>query len=1180
MKAIHVGTTQKSRIYYLLESKDQSTGAVVTANQPVVYVDFFAYVSKKGSIERVMDSDFHKFFWTGHTGSLSERWEQTFIQRVTSPREMALSGVEILTEFKEKKKPGRVSQLNERTNRAIEYKTLLGAGLNEKAFARRGVRRIGRSMGDAATGGVRGFRRGVRFDPGAEDADGDGFVQEGTQYARRATSSGMRSTTAPSFQAAGVGSGSYLPPEPPPIPGSGRVAIPAQRYVDYLNSVWIAEHVGLPWNDGQSSLYNPGGLTLEMWNGLSFANQQDVIRMAIAAYKEVMESIKVFVSGNDAKEILIASDARETALRALIGGREIKTIKDAKELAFMVHPLFQAGNSEFDLLTLPDPTPGAPDGRKWRDDSDPLNEYERTLLVTVLTLLKANPLFKTYPIHLREVSLDDGVGGYEQWVPGTDWEVSTVGATIVKGVKKALARMGGSWSESGMTRKPFTPQERVALLATPFINDELIDTLELAKEIPTGLTGMEGGTKNETIRRSVIARIGEMFTLFGSEKGKSRVSYARQAEDRYVQYVEDSIRGYKLEKMTDGSEVQRPFTLTAEGAGLGFAGRYGTADATFSTLVAYADKFPPEEKHRLLRKAATIAAASIMVHELGGHSTHSVNQMQWALDKIGPGPVGGGVDPRNEHLLTSALETIAEKLKKHPLLDKMVLDSRTISEYAKHVTEKGLGQIVQGLWGIEHSDIVLVAPDGRKDSLFAPGALGSNEFMIKGMHGVLRTGTDTQKQRLKAWLSQPVMDRHGNEYKATSGLSRYFEELKEAALKEWGIDLTVGAGEQLTVAHVLFGTSPHEGGMHALDGSDGYNRSTYASHKKGGYAIRGKAKFKRTTVIGPHPGGIMRFRARKSRRSGSPIHLIEHREVGPGDTGVDVNGNPLSKESVISIPDLTMLRERGIPAFTTDEVMEDGLIRTTAVTPEDAAPLLDALAHVAHVFPQLDDTEFNPDGTVDEVLDQLDDITFDSVRDVEIGLTGKKLDEFLETRSPEQQETFRENFVMAFITDLFLQSIGTQKEAGYTASRITNPSSSLTSTLRAVAKKYGGRSRINNLVEKLAHAAEWSDDLSDKRIRVLTELADSLGLKDYAAYGGAVTGFDIFDFMLGNTRHEMIAELMTAMTLGLDLPIYKGRERQAVSPDQIDALIALFKLWQPDGVPKIRSKGKLVQINE
>lgn len=1171
MKAIHVGTTRNSRIYYLLESDDQSTGAVVTANQPVAYVDFFAYVSKKGSIERVMDSEFHKFFWTGHTGSLSERWEQTFIHRVTSPREMALSGVDILTEFKEKKKANRVDRLNERANRAVEYKALIGAGFNDKAFARRGVRRIGRSMGDAASGGVRGFRRGVRFDPEAEDADGDGFVQEGTQHARRA---GMRSTTTPSPEiarsAAGVGPTTFLPPKPPPVPGTstGRVTTSAQQYVDYLNSQWIKDNIVFPWDDPTHPSYNPNGLTLERWNGLGLANQKSAIKLVTGVVKEVVEASKIFIGGNDAKEILDSFEAREAALRALIGGREIRTFKDAKELAYIVHPLFQTGESKYALLRL-------------RDENEPLNEYERTALVTVLTLLKANPLFKTYPIELREVELPSGIGGYEQWRAGTEWKVSTVGETIVEGVKKALAKMGGTWSESGMTPKPFTPEERRALLISP----GLIDELELSKDPHPGLTGMEGEDKYQAIRRSVISRLGEMFTLRKSRKGKTRISYSSQAEDSYVTQVEDAIRGHRDMTLPDGRVVQIPYTLNA-GDISGSTTRYATADAIFATLVAHADKFPTEEKNRLLRQAAAIAAASVTVHELGGHSTHSVNQMQWALDRIGPDPVGGGDDPRSEHLIISALKHIAEQLKNHPLLDRLVLDSRTVSEYAKEGMLKGLSTILQGKYGIEYDDIILHAPDGlTKKSMLAPGGEDAENFTVKGIHGVLRTGTDIQKQRLKAWLSQPVMDKHGNEYKATAGLSKYFEELKAAALQEWGIDLTVGAGEQLTVAHVLFGTSPHERGVYALEGDDGLGRSTFKSHKKGGFAFLGRAKFRRTTRIEPHPsGGTMEFRARKSRRPGvhetdPKRHVIEHLKVRAGDTGQDANGNDLSKTSAVSVPDLTLLRERGIPAFTTNKVMEDGLITTTAVTPEDTAPLLDALAHVAHIFPRLDDIEFDPTLSVDEVLDQLEDITFDSVPDIEIGLTGKKLDEFLETMSPKQQETFRENFVMNFITDLFLQSLGTQGETGYIAGRITDPRSSLTAELEGIAPDKRS-SRINNLVEKLAQTSVWSDDLSDKRVRVLNELADSLGIKDYAAYGGKVTGFDIFDFMLGNTRHEMIAELMTAMILGLDLPIYKGVERQAVSPEQIDALTALFKLWQPDGIPKIRSKGKLVPINE
>ena len=61
MKAIHVANTGDSRIYYLLESDDDSTGVVVKPDGPPTFVNFFSYVSKKPRIQRVMDSDFHEF---------------------------------------------------------------------------------------------------------------------------------------------------------------------------------------------------------------------------------------------------------------------------------------------------------------------------------------------------------------------------------------------------------------------------------------------------------------------------------------------------------------------------------------------------------------------------------------------------------------------------------------------------------------------------------------------------------------------------------------------------------------------------------------------------------------------------------------------------------------------------------------------------------------------------------------------------------------------------------------------------------------------------------------------------------------------------------------------------------------------------------------------------------------
>ena len=57
MKAIHVANTGDSRIYYLLESDNESTGVVVRGTQPPTFVNFFSYISKKPNIEKIMDSD-------------------------------------------------------------------------------------------------------------------------------------------------------------------------------------------------------------------------------------------------------------------------------------------------------------------------------------------------------------------------------------------------------------------------------------------------------------------------------------------------------------------------------------------------------------------------------------------------------------------------------------------------------------------------------------------------------------------------------------------------------------------------------------------------------------------------------------------------------------------------------------------------------------------------------------------------------------------------------------------------------------------------------------------------------------------------------------------------------------------------------------------------------------------
>jgi len=1175
MKAIHVGNTRDSRLYYLIESDDQSTGAVVVPNQPAVYVDFFAYVSKKGSIERVMDSEFHKFFWTGHTGSLSERWEQTFIHRVTSPREMALSGVEILTEFKEKKKPSRVTQLNERANRAVEYKALIGAGLNEKAFARRGVRRIGRGIGEAATGGVRGFRRGVRFDDTAEDADGDGFVQEGTQHARRASATGMRSTwdrTSADFvpeppALAPDRPQSFLPPDTPPLVTPKNIVSSAQMYLDFLNDPWVKAM-----DEMLLGLGIPKNRTMDWWMTQRMEVMRELIRMLGEHFDALKEKFGVLLDGNDPIEILDAYDKKELALRALIGGREIKTTADAKEIAFKVHPLFQHGKSEWTLLD--------------RADDDPLSEHDRALFVEILTMLAANPLFKEQAIRLVESEstprdkLAPGVAGMEQWQHGSEWEVDSQAVdALAERIKKVVDRMGGDWSESGMSREPFTPEQRAALLGAG-ADPSLIDEYELSPEFPTGLTGMEGEDTRRVSLRNLIGRLGDLLTpTRTNRKGRTKVTYQTEAKAHQVGFL-DALLTNRV-TLDDGT-VER-FDLTIDNPT--FEGRYVTADAVKATLLAYAHTLPKEERNRVIRKAFALSAAAVVIHEVGGHSTHSANMLEWALRKLGPAPAAGGEDPRYKRLLTSAIETIAEKIKKIPLVEKMVLDSRTVSEYSKDVVDKGLGTVLVGQFGTGLEDLVKY---GTSTSLFGPGEVFENNFHLRGIHGVLRHGTDIQKQRMKAWLSQPVMDNHGNPHIANSGLAKYFEELKEVALKEWGIDLTIGAGEQLTLAHILFGTNPHEDGLHALEGDvSGDGKTTYKSHKKGGFAFLFNAAFGKIHKLPAGSADDLQYRARKGRKEDGS-HITEHTDVPAG-------GNEPAVKAVV-IPDIAVIRQRGLPAFSTKKIVQvqdrayrvnpqdpnsdlrNGHsigIETTAVTPEDVAPLLDALAHVSHALPQLNNSELDPTRTIDEVLDQLEDITFDSVPDVEIGLTGKKLGEFLDNKSPEQQAAFREETATALIVDLLLQSLIGKHISGQMASQITG---SDIDQARGLLEDPGMARYLNQLIEKVAMAAEWSDDLSDKHVRILEELADSLGYDDYAAYGGAVTGFDILDSLLGNTRHEMIAELITAMTLGLDLPIYKGGKRRPLKPEQISALTALYKLWHPDGTPKIRSRGRLAQI--
>ena len=179
MKAIPVGRNEAGLLYFVVDGP--STGAVMQKNKKVVNVDFLSYITTK-PVERINDTSFHRFLWNG-VDSPDNKWKNIIQYQVQPIPEHMLVSVESLSSFP-KPTAQRKASMNEKDDRATEFKSLLASGNHEKALGRalrRGARRV-------ATGGVRGFVRGARFNPNAEDADGDGFVQEGTQFARRVSS--------------------------------------------------------------------------------------------------------------------------------------------------------------------------------------------------------------------------------------------------------------------------------------------------------------------------------------------------------------------------------------------------------------------------------------------------------------------------------------------------------------------------------------------------------------------------------------------------------------------------------------------------------------------------------------------------------------------------------------------------------------------------------------------------------------------------------------------------------------------------------------------------------------------------------------------------------------------------------------------------------------------------------
>jgi hypothetical protein len=192
MKAIPVGRTGVGTLYFVVDG--ESTAFIIDKNKKTHNIDFLSFIARK-PVKRIMSSEFHEFLWNG-VDSPNDKWRNIVEYRVQPIPESMISGVDFIDKTPKLAKKSYVASVEEKDERAMEFKSLVASGNNEKALGR-ALRRSARWGTQQATGGVRGFIRGAVFDPNAEDADGDGFVQEGTQFARRV---GSTSTNAASRQ--------------------------------------------------------------------------------------------------------------------------------------------------------------------------------------------------------------------------------------------------------------------------------------------------------------------------------------------------------------------------------------------------------------------------------------------------------------------------------------------------------------------------------------------------------------------------------------------------------------------------------------------------------------------------------------------------------------------------------------------------------------------------------------------------------------------------------------------------------------------------------------------------------------------------------------------------------------------------------------------------------------------
>ena len=178
MKAVLVANADGERLYYIVDSKTRfNDGVLTTKSGESKFVDFWPTVKSCESLIQITNTKFHETLWSEGKGLDKEYWHSCFVAKRFSVDDALLKGVVIRNDVLDRR-----SKFESITNRAIDFKASLSVPDQKGVFGKLG-QRIG-NRAQNATGRIRGFRAGATFDADAVDADMDGFVQEGTQFAR------------------------------------------------------------------------------------------------------------------------------------------------------------------------------------------------------------------------------------------------------------------------------------------------------------------------------------------------------------------------------------------------------------------------------------------------------------------------------------------------------------------------------------------------------------------------------------------------------------------------------------------------------------------------------------------------------------------------------------------------------------------------------------------------------------------------------------------------------------------------------------------------------------------------------------------------------------------------------------------------------------------------------------